>query len=240
MSIKGRQTFDQERVHFNIARLKKGGITFEIAVDPDAAVLHRSKGVGTIQDILRSEKIFAHVSKGVFAAEHDLKNVFGTTDVPTIAEQIIKEGEIQLTEEYRVKLREQKYKRLVALIAQNAIDPRTKLPHPPQRIENALNEANVHLDDFKSADEQLDAVVHKLQPILPIKFETKMIHIHIPAKFAGKSHAVIAKFAKPQKDEWHTDGSFSCIVEIPGGMELDLYDKLRSLTHGNVETKVVQ
>lgn len=239
MSIKGVQTFDRERVHFNLARLKKGGHTFEVAVDPDAAILHRSKGIGDIRDILRSEKIFTHVSKGLFSPEHELKEVFGTTDVPKIAELILKEGEIQLTEEYRLKLREQKYRRLVSLIAQNAIDPRTKLPHPPQRVENALQEANVHLDDFKSADEQLDDVVRKLQPILPIKFETKVIHIHIPAQYAPKAHPAISKFAKPQKEEWHNDGSFSCTVEIPAGMEPDLYDKLKSFTHGNVETKVV-
>ena len=239
MSTKGRQTFDHERVHFNVARLKKGGYTFEIAIDPDAAVLHRSKGVGDIRDILRSEKIFTHVSKGLFAPEHELKEVFGSTEVLPIAEQIIRDGEIQLTEDYREKLRVQKYRRLVSLIAQNAIDPRTKLPHPPQRVENALTEAKVRLDDFKSADEQLDAVVRQLQPILPIKFETKMIHIHIPAQYAPKSHPVIAKFGKPQNEEWHNDGSFSCMLDIPSGMELDLYDKLKSLTHGSVETKVV-
>ena len=129
MSIKGKQTFDHERVHFNLARLKKGGHQFEVAVDPDAAVLHRSKGVGDIRDILRSEKIFTHVSKGLFTPEHELKEVFGTTDVLKISEIILREGEIQLTEEYRQKLREQKYRRLIALIAQNAIDPRTKFPN---------------------------------------------------------------------------------------------------------------
>jgi len=28
-------------------------------------------------------------------------------------------------------------------------------------------------------------------------------------------------------------------VEIPGGLEPDLYDKLNAMTHGNVETEVI-
>ena len=41
------------------------------------------------------------------------------------------------------------------------------------------------------------------------------------------------------KDEWQNDGSWICQVEIPGGLEEDFYDKLNSLTHGSVETKVI-
>lgn len=102
-----------------------------------------------------------------------------------------------------------------------------------------MEEANVKIDYLKTADEQVEHVVRQLQPILPIKMETKSIHIHIPAQFAPKSISVLKKYAQPKNESWNNDGSFSCIVEIPAGLEPDLYDELNKTTHGNIETKVV-
>ncbi len=234
------QNFDKERVSFNLARLKKAGAVFEIAVDPDLAIeLKKGKAVD-IKEAIRSEKIFSDVSRGVFAPEMQLKAAFGTSDVLTIAARIIKDGEIQLTGDYREKLREEKRRRIIAIIARNAIDPRSKLPHPPQRIENAMEEAKVKIDEFKTAEEQVDAIVTQLRPILPIAFEQRKIALRIPATHAGKAVNAIMQFAKPQQETWHDDGSYSCVIQIPAGLEADFYDRLNKLTHGGAETRVVE
>ena len=60
------------------------------------------------------------------------------------------------------------------MIHANGIDPKTNLPHPLQRIENALEEANVKIDEHKSEEKQVEEIVRKLQPILPIKFANRM------------------------------------------------------------------
>ena len=172
MSIKGKETFEHERVKFNLARLKKGGMNFEVAVDPDLAISFRNGKDISIKDIIKSEKIFNDVKKGVLAPEHTMVQVFNTDNALKVAKILLQEGEIQLTEEYRKKLREDKRKKIIEIIHKGAIDPKTKLPHPPQRIENAMEEAKVHLDDFKSAEDQINAVVKALRPILPISFET--------------------------------------------------------------------
>lgn len=231
---------DHERVHFNLARLNKGGKRFEVAIEPDNAIAFR-KGTGiSIHDVIRSEHIFADVKKGMRAEETAMQALFNTTDVLTIAQKILSEGELQLTEDYRNKLRDEKHQKLIALICRNAIDPKTNLPHPPQRIENALRDAKVRVDEFKTAEEQLEKAVEKLKPLIPIRIEMKKIELTVPTPYAPKAHGVIAPFAKPQKEAWNNDGSYTCTVEIPAGLELQLYDTMNHFSRGAVRTKVLK
>jgi ribosome maturation protein SDO1 len=238
MSVKGRQTMDHERISFNMVRLKKGGNTFEIAVDPDLAIDFKNGKDVDVKEVVKSEHIFADVNKGMLAQESHLKDIFGTNDILKVAEVIIKEGGVQLTAEYRQKVRDAKKKKLITIIAQNAVDPKTNLPHPPQRIENAMEEARVKIDEFKTAEDQVDRVVKALRPIIPIKFETKRISVKIGSQYAGKAYSTISRFAKPENESWNNDGSYTCHVEIPAGLEPDFYDTLNNLTHGSVETSV--
>lgn len=240
MSIKGRQTMEGERVHFNLAKLKKGGLNLEVAVDPDLAIEFKKGKSINIKDVIRSEKIFIDVKKGVFAPENRLRELFGTTDVHFVAAAILNEGEIQLTEEYREKLKEDKRKKIISIIVRNGIDPRTKLPHPPVRIENAMAEARVGIDMYKSAEEQVEDIIKKLRPVLPISFERKRISIRFPPNYAGKAYAILSGFGKPEKESWRNDGSFECEIEVPAGLEADLYDKLNSATKGSAETKTLE
>ena len=176
-------TFDDERFSLNTAFLKKGGEHFEVVVDPDAAVTFKESGKGDIRDIVKSGHVYTHAKKGDMASEHLMKEVFGSIDPFVVAQQIIKEGEIQLTKEFRDKLREQKRKRVISLIMRNAIDPRTKYPIPLVRIELAMEEAKIKIEEFKTADDQVQDVVRKLQPILPIKFEHAPLRHQITQDF---------------------------------------------------------
>jgi len=240
MSIKGRQTMDHERVSFNLAKLKKGGQNFEVAVDADLAIAFKNGRDVDLKDIIRSDNIFSDVKKGIFAHENEMKDIFNTTDTNQVATIILKEGEIQLTQEHRNKLREEKRKKIVEIIRKNGIDPKSRLPHPPVRIENAMAEAKVAINEFKSAEEQIEEIIHKLRPVLPISFEKRKIEIKISSEHAGKAYGTVSQFAKPQKEEWKDDGSYVCVVEIPAGLESDLYEKINNMTHGTAQTKVLE
>ena len=72
---------------------------------------------------------------------------------------------------------------------------------------------------------------------MPIKFERITLAIKIPPQFAGKASSVIRNFGKMIKEEWKGDGSYLCMIEIPGGIQQDVYDKLNTLTHGQFEVK---
>ena len=223
-----------------IARLKTHDQIFEVLVDCSLAVAVKGGKDRDMKQVLAASKIFSDSKKGLEAYETAMKQIFETANVEEVAKTIIKKGEIQLTSEYRTNLREQKRKQIVNMLQVNGVDPKTHLPHPPQRLENALAEAKFHVDEFKSVEEQVQEALKKLRPILPIKFETKEIEIRIPADYAAKSYSIINNFGTKLKEGWQSDGSLVAVLEIPGGLESQLYDKINSLTHGNVETKVLK
>ncbi|HII72532.1 TPA: ribosome assembly factor SBDS, partial [Candidatus Woesearchaeota archaeon] len=199
-------SMDQERVSFNLARLKKGGQVFEIVINPDEAIAYKMKGVGDLNDVLRGKEIFSDAKKGVLAPETSMKSLFGGSDPFKVAEIIIKEGEIQLTTEYREKLREQKKNRILALIQRNAIDPKTKLPHPLTRIENAFEQAKCRIDEFRTAEEQVDNVIKSLRTILPLKIEQLVLKIDLPPQFAHQAYGIVKRLGEIKSESWGSDG----------------------------------
>lgn len=220
------------------ARFVKAGKRFEVVIDPDKALKFRD-GECELEDALLAPYIFSDYRKGEWAKEEDLKSVFGTTDVDKIAERIIKEGELQLTEEYRKKLREEKLNKIVYILSREAVDPRTKLPHPPDRIRRAIEENRIHVDLTKSAEDQIAQITRQLAPILPMSFEKVKIAVKIPPEYTGKAYGFLRNYA-PQKEEWGKGGELMVLIQIPMGLKTEFFEKLNSITKGNVETKILE
>ncbi len=223
-----------------IARLKAQGHNFEILVDCSNALALREGKDLDMHDVLAAMQVFSDARKGLVASETAMKQLFGTSDPREVAKQIIQKGEIQLTQEYREKLREEKRKQIISIIHRNGVDPKTHLPHPPQRIENAFIEAKFHVDEFRPVQEQVQEALKKLRPILPIKFEVKEIAIKISPEYAPKCYSTVKTFGTILREEWQSSGNWIAVVELPGGLENDLYDKLNKICHGNVESKVLR
>ena len=228
---------DREKTKINVARLKRGGETFEVSIDSEKAINFK-KGLNEFDDVLQSEEIWFDAKKGQLASENKLMSIFKTDDKIEIAKTIINEGEIQLTSEYRAKQVEEKKKRIIETIHQNAIDPRTNAPVPISRLENAFKEAKISIDD-RPSDQQVNEILDKLKPILPIKFDVKKIQVIVPANHASKSYHIIKAY-KIIKEEWQKDGGLNVIVELPSAMQNDFFDKINSATHGGVETKEIE
>lgn len=222
-----------------IARLRKGGNVFEILVDCDLALEYKSGADLNLDDVVATFDIFEDVKKGLHASENLIKTVFGVSDNKEVIKIILKEGHVQLTVEHQKKIKEQKKKQIIDLISKNAVDPKTGLPHPPQRIENAMEEANVIIEDFKSAESQVKEIVSKLKVILPLKYEIKVIALVVPPQYAGKGQNIVRKYCKLNKEVWLNDGSFSCEVEIPAGMYESFEKELNDLTRGNLDLRIV-
>jgi len=219
----------------NLARIKKFGNNFEISVDPDNALKYKRGEISDLREVLQADNIFTDAHKGLVVPQEQLEQAFQTTDVQKIADIIIKQGEIQLTTEHRSQEREQKRKKLVHLIQKQAIDGRTNLPLPPNRIELALEEAKINLDDHKTVEEQFDDVISKLRIVIPLKIEQKILTIIIPAEYTGKSYTFVKNSGKFLKEEWNSDGSWRVKIEIPAGIQVELIDKLNAITHGDIQ-----
>ncbi len=228
-----------EKVHINLARYKSGSNVFEVVVEPDIAMNFKLGKAPDVSMALKYERIFSDAKKGLEAPEHIVQEVFGTTDPLQVAAAIIKKGDVQLSQAYREAEREAKRKRIIEIIHKNAVDPKTHLPHPAARIEHAIEEAKIRIDEHKSAEDQVGEIIKSLRPLLPIAIEVKEIQVKLPAQVASKSYGLLKNFGKLLKDEWRDDGSLVAVIEIPGGLEQDFYDKVNSATHGNNEIKVI-
>lgn len=222
-----------------IARYQKGNLCFEILVDPDKARKIRSGERVPLDDAVAAREVFSDSRKAERATDSDLNKTFGTNDFEKIAVFIIQKGEIQLTTEQKKKMQEDRKKQIVALIARSAVDPRTHLPHPSQRIEKALDEARIHVDPFKSADEQVEIALKAIRTIIPIKIETVRLAIKVVAQYAGPVCGFIHEH-KMIKEEWGSDGSYFAMVELSAGMQSEFFDRLNRMTHGDLESKVVE
>jgi ribosome maturation protein SDO1 len=223
-----------------IARLKKGEEHFEVLVDPYAAAdLIDGKNVNIIQN-LAIDAVFKDSKKGKHASEDSLQKKFGTSNVEEIAKQIILKGDIQLTTEQRHKMQKNKRNRIIDMIVRNAMDPKTKAPHPRQRIELAMEEAGVHVDPFKPVNEQVKTIIEVLRPIIPISMENVKISVKIPSQHIGRAYGIARNYGSLERENWQSDGSWIGIIRIPAGMQTDFYDKLNEVTKGNVSTKILK
>jgi ribosome maturation protein SDO1 len=227
-----------------IARYDTHGERFEVLVDPQIVSKIRNneelEEKFNIVDYAAIDTVFTDSNKGTRASDESMMKIFNTTDFQGVAMEIITKGEIQLTTDQRKEMMENKRKQIVQTIVRNAINPKTKTPHPPQRIELAMDEAKIGVDPFKSVDAQVQDILKKLQPIIPIRFEKMVIAVRLTGEDYGKCYGDIKNFGNITKDEWQKDGSWIGLVELPAGLKAEFIDKISSKTKGNADIKLIE
>lgn len=223
-----------------LARIVVGGEHFEILVKPDPALQFKLGQVSDISKVLVSDDIYTDSGKGLRASEEKLKKAFGSDDIYKIAQTILRRGELQLTTEQRRELVEVKRKQIINFIARNCIDPRTGAPHPPLRIEQALNQIRLVIDPFKSGEEQAKEAIEALRPILPLRIENLRIAVKIPPEYAPRAIGMVKEFGAVSKEEWQSDGSWIAIVEMPAGLHTAFLERVGKVTQGNYQTRILK
>jgi ribosome maturation protein SDO1 len=219
------------------ARIRREGMHFEILVEMDDAVKYNKTGGKDGAIVLEIDKIFTNAKKGEIAAQEDLQKHFGTTNIQAIAEKIVKDGEVEETQEHRSAEQEQKFKQIVDFLATNAIDPQSGNPITTERIKSALEQAKVNIKN-KSVEDQINDILGELTKVIPIRIETKKVKITVPAQHTGQAYGIIAKHKESEK--WKDDGSLEVLVKVPAGIIMDFYDKLNSITHGSALTEEIK
>lgn len=222
-----------------IARMTIAGEHFEILVDPKKGYDYKVGAKKDLANVIMFDEVFKDAKKGERQTATALQKAFGTTDFSTISEKIMREGDLQLTTDQRRKLVEEKRTKIIALIARNAMDPKTKLPHPLTRIENALEQVKrFNVDPFKSAEEQMLDAIEQLREIIPISIQKSKVAVKIPATHAPRAYGLLKEYGV-QKEEWASDGSLVAVLEMPAGVQAEFFDRLNKLTSGQVETKLI-
>ena len=143
-----------------LARMEKGGKRYEILVDPDLVESFKNDPNSVkIDDFLAMDEVFHDARGGERPTEEAIDNTFGTQDIIQIATIIFEKGSIQLTTNQRKAMVERMRQKIVHHIHRQAVDPKTKSPHPVTRIELALEESRYSVDPFKNLDAQI--TLHK-------------------------------------------------------------------------------
>lgn len=244
-----------------IVKLEKNNRTFEMIADPDEAwkakqvikQLKQNKPDHEIEidEILKNPDIdlesifptydfFSNVKKGDRVTESELETAFETIDPRTIAAIFLIEGDFAWTKAQRDQWLEKKRRQIINILARNSINPQTKRPHPPNRIEKALEEARVSIDINKPAEEQIDSIVKRIQTVIPIRIESIQMAVKIPAEYAAKAYNTVEQYAQVKQSEWQTDGSWIGMISLPAGLQMEMLDKLNKLTHGRMQSKLIQ
>ncbi|WP_331232755.1 ribosome assembly factor SBDS [Natronorarus salvus] len=224
------------------ARLESHGARFEVLIDPDAALaIKRGEFEGELEEVIAAEEVFSDASRGDRPAENDLEDVFDTTEPMAIIPEVVRRGEIQITAEQRREMQEQKHRQLINRIARNAVNPQMdNAPHPPDRIESALDQAGFRVDPMEPVETQVDDALDALRPVIPIRFDEVTVAVQVPAEHAGSAQARIRGFGDLEREEWQNDGSWIGVLTFPAGLQNDFYDLVNEHTAGEAETRIVR
>ena len=175
----------------SVVRYSFEGEKFEILVKPDPALEFKLGKRKDISPILVSDEIYSDSSKGTRASSEKLLKAFKTEDSLAIAEKILQKGVLNLTTDQRRKMTSEKRKQIVNFISKTYVDPKSHLPHPPLRIEQAMEDGRVSIDPHKNAEDQVKDIVEKLRSIIPLKSENLVLEIIVPAQYAAQSYSVL-------------------------------------------------
>jgi len=219
---------------FTVVRLSVSGEKFEIFVDPDHALRYKKGETHEYEKAIAFDEIYIDANKGIRIPDEKLKKYLKTDNIQEALKIILDKGELLLNTQQRKQKIEEKRKQIITIISGNYVDPKTKIPHPPQRIEQALLEARVSIDPIKDTEGQVKGIIEELRKVIPMKSEVSKLKIIIPAQYAPQSIGILKKFGTTESEEWQNDGSLSTIIVLSPGSKITLIEKLNSLTKGNI------
>lgn len=222
-----------------LVRYSFEGEKFEIMVKPDPALEYKLGKKKDLSAVLVSDEIYTDSGKGTRPSSEKLLKAFKTEDQNEIAEIIMKKGDLNLTTDQRRKMVEEKKKQIVTFIAKTYVDPKTHLPHPPLRIEQAMKDGRVSVDPQKNVEEQVQDIINKLRSIIALKTESLQLEITIPAQYASQSYAVLKSVGSLKSENWQNNGSLKAILEIPAAARPNVIDRLGSITKGSASVEVI-
>lgn len=220
---------------FTIVRLLINNDKFEILVKPELALEFKMGKKKDMSGILASDDVYYDANKGTRAASEKLQRHFKTNDLTEISSQILMRGDLNLTTDQRRKMVEEKRKQIIQYINKSFVDPRSHIPHPIIRIENAMDQVRVTIDPFKRAEDQAKMVIDSLRKILPLKSEVLRLTITVPPQFSAQSYDLLKTSGEFKGDHWLQDGSLRATVELNAGMKSNFLDRLGAITKGSAQ-----
>ncbi|MBW0508840.1 hypothetical protein O181_048555 [Austropuccinia psidii MF-1] len=153
----------------SIVRLKKAGKRFEIACYKNKVIEWRTGVETDLSEVIQTDTIFTNVSKGQLAPHSDLVKAFpsdkksqGVSNQDEILLEILKNGELQVSDKERNHALIDKKREIVHLVAEKTVDPLTNRPHTTSMIEKALDGLHFSINLSKSSKTQALEIIKSL------------------------------------------------------------------------------
>jgi len=224
---------------FTLVRYNSHGFRFEMVVNPEEAWLFKQGDDIAIDDIVEGFIIYENFSRGLKANDEDLEKVFGTSEDREVVKRMLQKGELQITEDQRKEFLKEKREEILEYLVKHAVNPRTKSPHPKQRIENAIDKAGVRINRDESTEDQAHRIIDQLATTLPMQIESATIEFVVPPKDTGPLYGFIQGSGEVVNESWGTDGTLTMMLRVPAGMVAPLLEEISDKSKGRVRSTVV-
>ncbi|KAL5016572.1 hypothetical protein ScPMuIL_006161 [Solemya velum] len=200
----------------------------------------RNKVETDIDEVLQTHTVFNNVSKGEVAKVEELKRIFGTSEQTEICLQILKKGELQISEKERHSQLEAMYRDIATIVADKCVNPETNRPYTVTLIEGAMKDLHISVKPNKSTKQQALEVIKQLKESETIQIERAQmrLRITIPAKDGKKLREKIRKIStKVEKEEF--DDDLEMVILTDPGVFRELDDLVRTDTRGKGQLEMI-
>ena len=100
-------------------------------------------------------------------------------------------------------------------------------------------EAKYNFDPIRSVERQVEDIVRKIRPLIPISFEKVKAAIKIPAIYVGKCYGQMSGLGTIENEEYQSDGSWIGILKMSAASYGELENLLGSTAKGTAELKII-
>lgn len=224
---------------FTLVRFNSHGKRLELVVDPEQAWLRRQGDDIPIDDIVEGYIFFENFSRGFKANDEDVFEIFETDDMKKAAELMVLNGDLQITQEQRKQFLKEKREEIIDYLVTHAVNPRTKAPHPADRLEKAMDDAGIQIDRNEPASEQAKRMIEIIDKVLPIQIETATLEFVVPPKDTGPLYGYIQTNGELVNENWGSDGTLTMVIRVPAGMVANLLEEISDRSKGRVRSTVI-
>jgi len=138
----------------SIVRLKSHGLHFQLAAYKNKILEYRSGVETDLDEVLQIHNVFTNVSKGQVSPDDALRKAFGSKSKDEIILEILRKGEVQVSEGERKDEQARLHTEILDIVSQKIVNPATKRPYTVSILQKALADLNFNPTLSKSAKAQ--------------------------------------------------------------------------------------
>ncbi|OZJ05274.1 Ribosome maturation protein SBDS [Bifiguratus adelaidae] len=224
----------------SVVRLRKGGKRFEIACYKNKVMEWRTQVETDLDEVLQIHSIFLNVSKGQVASKDDLIKCFKTDDEEKIIQEILKKGELQVSEKERSHQLDTAWRDIATIVSESCVNPESKRPYTVTMIEKAMGDLHLSVNPNKSTKSQALDVMKQLQEkkILPLQRAQMKVRITMSAKDNKKIRENLLPLVSKVEDEDYGE-EYEMVGTIDPGQYRKINELLQEETKGRAQMELL-